>query len=159
FLSHGPGFGFFVTADGSATFSLPRPDDVTTRDVLKLTFPGANPNPAVVGLDPLASRSNYFTGTDPSPWHPDVANHRRVVVKDPSPGSGLASHQAASGGRQLEYDFTVNPGAAPSALRLAWQGAAGLQVGDQGQLPVQTAGQPLVESAPVAYQTAADGTR
>jgi len=53
---------------------------------------------------------------------------------------------------QLEYDFSVAPGAAPQQIQLSFQGAQQLSLDGQGDLVVQTALQTLVQHAPLAYQ-------
>jgi hypothetical protein len=57
FLSHGPGFGLWLTGN-QAVFSVARPPaagaaDISASDVFRMTLVGANPNAEVVGLDEL----------------------------------------------------------------------------------------------------------
>src|SRR5262249_39303684 len=150
-----PGFGLFVSANGSVTFSLARPNDSSTRDVLKLSFTGASASPTILGQNPLTSRSNYFGG---GTAYTNVAQYGQVLVGNLYPGIDLVFHQANSGARQLQYDFVIHPGANPAAVQLSWQGATGVQTDAQGNLSIETAGQPLLESAPTLYQQAADGS-
>ena len=67
-----------AAGDGAAA-----PDSV----VLSSTFVGANPQPQVVGLDRLASKSNYVIGNDISKWHTNVANYGQVQYRTSTPAS------------------------------------------------------------------------
>src|SRR5262249_8020230 len=85
----------------------------------------------------------------------DLTDYARVVAKGVYPGVDVAYYGNSS--RALEYDFLVGPGADPSAIRLKWEGAAGLSLDEQGDLLVSTAGGTLVQQAPLAYQDGAPG--
>ncbi len=88
-----------------------------TRDsVLRMKLVNANPKAAVVGLDELAAKSNYFIGSDPAEWHTNVPNYARVKYESVYPGVDLVFY---GNQRQLEYDFVVEPGADPGVIRLA----------------------------------------
>jgi RHS repeat-associated protein len=150
FLSHGPGFGLFVTDDG-AMLSLVPPGQPNTRAVLQLHLDGANPHPSVLTEDPLTGRSNYFTGTKSLT---NVAQYGRVVLQDVYPGVDLAFHGTA--GRQVEYDFEVRPGGDVGQVHLTWRGATGLSVDAQGALHVRTGAADLIEDAPILYQQDGD---
>src|SRR2546425_95999 len=54
--------------------------------------------------------------------------------------------------RQLEYDFVVHPGADPNRIVLAFQGAARLEVDEQGDLVLHTVGGPIRQRKPAIYQ-------
>ena len=60
--------------------------------------------------------------------------------------------------RQLEYDFVVAPHAAPERIRLAFDGADTISIGDAGELVLHTAGGDLVQPRPHVYQDI-DGRR
>jgi hypothetical protein len=49
---------------------------------LSLRLAGANPAAQPVGLDPLITRANYLTGSDPSQWHTDIPTFGRVQYHD-----------------------------------------------------------------------------
>jgi YD repeat-containing protein len=151
FLSHGPGFGLALTDTGAA-FSFARPNDPTTRDVVQMQLAGATAGPQAYGVQELTSRSNYFTGGDPSKWLTNVPNYGEIDYHNVYPGIDLRYH--SPGGRQLEYDFVVQPGANPSAIQLAWQGVTALTLDAHGNLVLTTGGGQVVQQAPVFYQTA-----
>jgi hypothetical protein len=74
FLAQGSGYTLFLTPQ-AAVLGLNRG---STEDVLRLQLVGANPQASVVGLDELATRSNYLLGRDPSQWHTDIPNYGEV---------------------------------------------------------------------------------
>ena len=93
--------------------------------------------------------SNYLTGNDPSQWHTNVSDFARVKLQGVYPGVDLIYHGNQG---QLEYDFTVAPGADPGTIRLAFQGADSTTLNAQGDLVLHTAAGDVVEHAPVLYQ-------
>jgi hypothetical protein len=178
FLAHGPGYQLFLTAT-EAVLVLPQPapapagadagthspaDPLALRrgadpaaapatvggTALRMELVGANPAPAVEGLDELPGQSNYFIGNDPSKWVTAVPHYGRVAYHDVYPGIDLVYH--AGPDRQLEYDWVLAPGADPSAIRLAFQGAAGIGLDSAGELVVHTASGDVAEHAPIVYQ-------
>ncbi len=56
---------------------------------LRFTFVGANPNPQIVGFDPLDTRLSYFTGSDPAQWRSDVPVWGGARYVDLYPGVDL----------------------------------------------------------------------
>ena len=154
FLSQGPGFDAFLT-DAGAVLSLPVPAQAGAaagRDVLTLSFAGADPAPQVYATGQLPGVSNYFAGNDPSQWIADVPNYAGVVYHDLYPGVDLQF--SGDSQNELEYSFTVAPGADPSQIRTSWQGAQSVTTDAQGDLLLTTAsGQTLTETAPALYQT------
>ena len=88
--------------------------------VLRLKLVGANPAIPVTGLDELPGKSNYFIGNDPKKWRTNVPNYAKVKYQEVYPGVDLIYY---GNQRQLEYDWAVAPGADPSAIRLAIDGA------------------------------------
>jgi hypothetical protein len=162
FLAHGPGYGLFLTQSGvvlslhnqsapASGFSpLPPHDSPTFNDVLQMDFVGDNPETQAVGVEPLASVSNYLIGNDPSKWHTNVATYDRVEYQDLYPGVSL-DYYGNQG--QLEYDFVVDPGADPAAIRFTVAGAQTVSLDAQGDLVLHASGGDVVEHAPVIYQT------
>jgi len=142
FLARGDGYGLFVTPT-EAVLSL------QGASPLRMQLVGANPAPAAAGLDRLPGVSNYLIGNDPSRWHTNVPNFARVQEQGVYPGVDLTYYGSQ---RQLEYDFTVAPGADPGAIRLAFQGADSTKLDAQGNLVLHTTGGDVVEHAPVLYQ-------
>jgi YD repeat-containing protein len=149
FLSRGPGYALFLTGD-SAVVRLARPGNSGASDVLKEQFVGANPSAPVVGEQPLSSRSNYFTGSDPRAWHTNVEQYAQVRYRNLYPGIDALYYGNSQ--RQLEYDLTVAPGADPGAIHMSVQGSTGLRLDSQGNLLLQTAGGTVTQQPPTLYQ-------
>ena len=146
FLARGAGYSAFLTPT-SAVMELQQGDG---GNVVAMKLVGASPTSHPVGLDKTAGVSNYLVGNDPSKWHTNIANYAKVEYQDVYRGINLVYHGDQ---QQLEYDFVVQPGADPRAIRLAFAGAQGKSIDAQGNLVLHTSGGDLVEHAPVAYQT------
>ena len=128
-------------------YSEPRsPQDVT---VVRLGLVGANPDPEMVGLEPLSGRVNYLTGKDPQKWRTGIRTYAKVRYRDVYPGVDVVYYGAQ---RQLEYDFVVAPGADPTRIRLAVTGAEALNIDATGDLVLWTAGGALRLHKPLIYQ-------
>ena len=93
---------------------------------------------------------NDYTGNDPSTWRTGIPTYGRIVYHDVYPGVDV-SYYGRQG--QLEYDWTVQPGADPQAIALDVQGVQGLRLTPQGALAIQTPLGELVQAVPSAYQT------
>ncbi|MDR3661240.1 MAG: SBBP repeat-containing protein, partial [Mycobacterium sp.] len=121
-----------------------------TAAVVGLQYLHANPHPTLVGLDALPGKVNYFRGKDPSQWHTDVPTYARVAYQNIYPGIDLVLY-----GNQghMEYDWTVAPGADPTAIQLAVEGAQGAQIDAHGDLVQQAGGQTVRQGQPTIYQT------
>ncbi len=147
FLRAGPGYAVFLT-QSEAVLSL-QTSATAPGAVLRMQMVGGNLAARASGLDPQPGMSNYLTGNDPSQWHTNVSDFARVKLQGVYPGVDLIYHGNQG---QLEYDFTVAPGADPGTIRLAFQGADSTTLNAQGDLVLHTAAGDVVEHAPVLYQ-------
>lgn len=161
YLHGSTGSAYFTRSGVTLAFAAPgRPDPPARspegleqvpvdRWAVKLRFVGGR---AVdpVGVDRSATRVSYFNGS-PSSWHTGLPTYGRVAYRGPWPGIDVLFHGT---GANLEYDFLVHPGADPSAIRLAYQGARGVSLDESGQLVVSTPVRTLIEGAPLAWQGA-----
>jgi hypothetical protein len=147
FVSHGSGYTLSLTSQAAVLDLNKGPG--AGGDVLRLALVGADPAAQVAGLDPLITKSNYFTGSDPRAWITNVPTFGKVAYQNVYPGIGLVYY--GNQGR-LEYDFNVAPGADRSAIRLAISGARSPSLDAQGNLVLHTSGGDVVEQAPVLYQ-------
>jgi hypothetical protein len=148
FLTQGAGYTAFLTPTGPV-MEL-RQDN--GGNVVSMKLRGANRGSHAVGLHKQAGVSNAFIGNDPSKWHTHIANYAEVAYKGVYRGINTVYHGDQ---QQLEYDFVVQPGASPGAIRLAFDGITGKSLDAQGDLVLHTSGGDLVEHAPVAYQVIA----
>jgi hypothetical protein len=125
FLSRGRGYTLHLTAT----------EAVLSRSgaVVRMSFPGANSEPEVFGLDPVATKSNYITGNDPARWRTGVSHFGRVRYAEIYPGINLEFYGSEG---QLEYDFIVAPGGDPEQIRLAFAGPHDLALDERGNLIV-----------------------
>jgi hypothetical protein len=153
YLAHGSGYTLSLTPQ-KAVLDLSN-GTPTPGDVLNLGLVGANPTAPILGLDPLITKSNYLTGNNPAAWITNVPNFGQVEYQDVYPGVNLVYHGNQG---QLEYDFSVAPGANPAGITLSIQGTQTLTLDAQGNLVLRTPAGDVVEQAPVAYQMV-NGTR
>ena len=122
FLSHGPGFGVFLTGDGAATFDLTRPGqsttpgDTITRDALRLSLAGASRDAAAscprTSCQATATTSRQHRPPSPTCRSTAPSSKRTSIRASTSSGTPTPN-------RELEYNFVVAPGADPSAHRPA----------------------------------------
>ena len=118
--------------------------------VLRMKLVGANAKAEVIGQDELPGRSNYFIGNDPKKWHTNVRQFAKVRYGNVYPGVDLVyyGHQ-----RELEYDFVLQPGANPQAIRLGIEGARRLRF-EHGDLVLTSAAGDVHLRSPHIYQEA-----
>jgi hypothetical protein len=115
---------------------------------IEISLPGSNPRAAVEGLDRMAAHTDYFIGTRQD-WHTGIANYARVRYRGVYPGVDVIYHGNAN---LLEYDFVVDPGADPRAIRLEFRGAGSLRITPGGDLAVETAAGTVIQQRPAIYQ-------
>jgi hypothetical protein len=99
---------------------------------------------------------NYYVDQDRDKWIRGIQNFDRVKYESIYPGIDLVYY---GGGKQLEYDFLVAPGADPSKIELAFDGARSVTISSGGELVVETPRGKLRQHAPRIYQSGSDGTR
>jgi hypothetical protein len=153
YVSRGSAYSLFLTSKEAVLVMRPHEDGKgsgnTAPVVIRMRLSGANQIPALTGQDELPGKSNYFIGNDPAQWRTGVPNFGRVAAQGVYPGIDLAYHGNQG---QLEYDFEVAPGADPSKIRFALEGARHLQIDSQGDLLVKVESGELRFRRPVAYQ-------
>ncbi|MGD0009787.1 MAG: hypothetical protein ABSE93_14735 [Terriglobia bacterium] len=130
FLSRGSGYGLYLTGNeavltlrktviGAARPGLqrqPRPlQKSAPSDVVRMQLAGANGKAEPRGEEQLPGTANYFIGNDPAQWHTSVPTYAKVRYTGIYPGIDLVYH---GNQRQLEFDFTVAPGADPGVIAL-----------------------------------------
>jgi len=181
FLSRGQGYSLFLTATEAvlqlripappgqaADFGLRNANSANPHSaglqptahslqpaVLRMRLVGANPNAEARGVEELAGKSNYFIGNDPSKWRTNLPTFGKVEYRDVYPGVNLVYY---GNGRQLEHDFVVAPGADPSVIRMAVEGADKMELNAQGDLVLRAGTGDVHLRKPVVYQEF-DGVR
>jgi hypothetical protein len=123
--------------------------------ILRMELEGANPATSVEGLDELASKTNYFSGSDPAQWHTDIPTYARVRYAQVYPGIDMVYYGSQ---RQLEYDFVVAPGSDPNVIQIAFKGIEATEIRRMGDVLLRTPLGDIRLSEPIAYQER-NGTR
>jgi hypothetical protein len=155
FLSRGNGYALFLTAT-EAVLVLRPPASPDAGTAVRMQLVGARPQAEARGLQKLPGRTSYFVGNDPAKWRTDVPTYARVEYRDVYPGIDLVYY--GTQGQLLEYDFTVAPGADPTAIALRFHGVDGMAIDADGHLALRGAGARVNLHKPVAYQLV-DGAR
>ncbi len=122
---------------------------------VRMNFIGANLGAQMSGDTELPGKINYLIGSDSAQWRTGVATFGRVRVGRLYPGVNLVYY---GNQQQLEYDFTVAPGADPDAIKIRFDGVDQISVGARGELILAVGRGEILQPAPVIYQTV-DGTR
>ena len=102
----------------------------------------------IEALDPLPSHTDYFLGGREH-WRTDIPNYSRVRYRTVYPGIDVVYYGNPS---RLEYDFVLQPGADPGAIRLQFRGAGHLRITPEGDLAFESAGMHMLQEKPVIYQ-------
>lgn len=158
FLSNGPGYHLFLTAN-EAVLSLRAPladKKVREGSVLRLKMIGANAAPQVEGQDELPGKVNYFKGNDPEKWQRNIPTYRKVYYKDVYPGIDVVYY---GNQRELEYDFVVAPGASPKLIKFTVEGADKITLDESGSLLLKLKHGEVRLNKPVIYQLTDTGSR
>lgn len=172
FLSRGSGYTLFLTPTESVMVLQQREtkeqgseqqahDPLASAEpapikqsVVRMKLEGANPSPAIDGMEQLPGIVNYFIGNDPAKWRTKIPTYAKVQYKEAYPGIDLAYYGNQG---KLEYDFIVAPGADPNQIKLAFEGASDIKVAESGDLVLTTALGDVRVQKPIVYQLEKDG--
>ncbi len=150
FESHGNagyaarGFGYDMTIRPSAGVSA-----VVASSRFDIRFTGANRSPRLAGQDLQPGATNYLVGNRPEDWRLNVPSYSRVLCEGIYDGIDVVYYGKEG---RLEFDFVVHPGADPSRIRLAFDGASRLEIDRSGDLILHAGGAPVRLRKPVLYQ-------
>ena len=109
---------------------------------------GGNSLAASNGLDELPSKTNYL-GDSQATSVTNVPNYGQVEFQNVYAGVDLIY---VGNQQQLEFNFTVAPGANPNAIALRFRGQDSISLDNAGDLVLHSVGGDVVEDAPVVYQ-------
>src|SRR6185503_7867361 len=115
---------------------------------MRMRFVGGASDAVVSGVNPLPGTIYYVDGRTagrPSPVH----TYDRVSAARVYPGIDVEYYATDE---QLEFDFVIAPYADPRRIRLAFTGAAGIEVSENGDLAMRVGGEELRLKKPVIYQ-------
>ncbi len=129
---------------------LPEKPVLVDYSLVKVSFVGANPTPALSGYDQSDFYTNYFFGSDPNQWQRNVPTYSSIIHENLYQGIDLVYH---SNNGALEYDFVVAPGADPNQVTIHLDGIDNLSVDSQGRLVIQSEFGTVIENPPIVYQT------
>jgi len=145
YASRGGGYSLFLT-DADAVLVLER---AHRQWAVRMKLEGGRVPAQWEAEEKQPGLSNYFLGNDPAKWRTNVPNYARVRARDIYPGIDLICY---GNQRQLEYDLVVEPGADPSRVQLAWEGADSLRLNEAGDLVLATPLGEIVQKRPRVYQ-------
>ena len=145
FLGRAPRATLWFTPQ-SVTLSLHRKSESA---VLKMHFDGAAADPRIEGEGRGTGVSNYLLGNDRSSWRTAVPQYGKVRYRNLYPGTDAVFYGNEG---KLEYDFMLRPGADPSKIRLAFEGADSLALNEQGELVMKTGDIEIRNRKPRVYQ-------
>ncbi len=153
FIARGSGYSLFLGSEGAVLGLQSRSPQSGKQnsyrtEFLEMKLAGANPHAVITAAEPLAGKSNYLLGNDPSQWRRGIPQFARVRYENLYPGINLVFY--GSQGR-LEYDFQVAPGADPALAEIEFNGAQHLKLQD-GALVIEGKGGDLRFEAPRVYQ-------
>jgi hypothetical protein len=151
FVSRGSGYQFQISPQG---VQLALSDSGTTA-AAQMQFVGANSQAEISGADEMSGRINYLIGSDSSHWQTGLPTFSRVQIAQLYPGIDLVFH---GNQRQLEYDFTVAPGARTGLIQFRFSGVDKISLTPEGDLLVKIGAAEIIQPRPEIYQTIA-GTR
>ena len=113
-----------------------------------ISLPNSNPAPAIEALGKLPTRTDYFMGGREH-WHTNIANYSRIRYGAVYPGVDVVYYGRQN---QLEFDFVLQPGADPRAIRLRFQGARHLSITSEGDLAFEFGNGRMLQKKPLIYQ-------
>jgi hypothetical protein len=119
------------------------------RLVFNLGFDNSRRGGLIEGLDRQETGINYFVGNDKSEWMTGIPTYKGIVYKGIYKGIDL---KIFGKGKDIEYEFIVNPGANPDDILLTYHGIEGLATNGEGELQIGTAFGELKETRPYIYQ-------
>jgi hypothetical protein len=146
YIARGAGY-MLLLAGQEAVMVLP--SDSSQSALVRMKLLGAPSASASQPENLLPSVSHYYIGDDPSKWHPNVPNYRRVKFEEVYPGIDLVYY---GNQQRLEYDFVLLPGAEPNQIRLAYSGADSMHLDSNGDLILAVHGKELRQRRPLVYQ-------
>jgi hypothetical protein len=111
-----------------------------------------NAAPKIEATERTETKTNYLVGSGKD-WHIGVGNFGRVRYHDVYPGVDIVYYGNHG---QLEYDFVMQAGVSPDAIRMEFKGADGLSLTPEGDLAISAGGAQVVQQRPVILQ---DGHR
>jgi uncharacterized repeat protein (TIGR01451 family) len=149
YFARGKGYRLSLGSDG-AEIRLRNLDGAKAEGTVRMRLEGGALHPALAGIEPLLTKSNYLLGSDPRAWHVGVASFGGVLYEGVYPDTDLVY---SGNERRVEQTYTLAAGAEPTRIRMVYEGVTAAQVGWLGELTLRTPGGDLVADRPIAFQT------
>ena len=149
YLFRGPGYTVFLTSG-----------EVTVRasgSVWSMALAGSRVRGPGTGLEPQSGQSYYLKRPGAQDGNGGVQRFSRVRYTGVYAGVDVI--YSATGRQQLEYDFTVAPGADPRCIELVFGNVQDLHVDASGALVFRTTAGIVRQPPPRIYQQLASGQR
>lgn len=117
---------------------------------------GARADAALTESGALPGRVNYLIGSDDSRWRTNIPTYSSVAYRGVYPGIDIAYHGTQG---QLEYDFTIAPGADPAQIAMTFTGVTSIATNRAGDLVLDTSAGVVVHHRPRIVQHTGSGVR
>jgi len=148
FAARTTAYSIALTANG-ASFLFPGSPRIS------LSLHGSASNPAITPEEPMAVRTEYLVGPRRN-WRSGIASYARVRYRSVYPGVDMVFY---GNDNVLEYDFVLQPGADPGAIRLQFSGPGKPAITPEGDLALDTPGGRMLQHKPAVYQQGPNGSR
>ena len=143
-VARGNGYSLAIGATGAAVL-LPQADS----GAVEMRFLDARPQAPSEPLERMQGKVNYMIGSEPKGWIHDLDTYGRVEYRNVYDGIDVAWYGNQG---QIEFDFTVRPGADPNCIRMRVQNALNVALAHDGDVNIQTAAGSLKLRLPQIYQ-------
>lgn len=124
------------------------PPTALRRHAVRMRFTSATRDARATAALQLPGHHSYFLGNDPKHWAGAAKAYAETRIADVAPGCDAVFRAARAGAK---YDLVVAPGADPSAIGIAFDGADNVELRGAA-LVVHTSLGRLTERIPLAYQ-------
>ena len=118
-------------------------------ETVRVRFEGASKFVQLEGIGEQEAKFNYFRGNDPQKWVSGAPSFQKVVYRELYLGIDL---MVSGREGRMKNEYVVKPGGEPTAIRVRYEGAKGLEVNKKGQLEIQTSEGMFIEDVPLSYQ-------
>jgi uncharacterized repeat protein (TIGR01451 family) len=150
---HGMGGELFF-APGEVTLIVPSSVEENAKRTVRLSFVGANQNPAISTTRTLRGIVNYLYGNDPDQWLTNIPTYAGLTYEQLYPGISL-NYDGTQG--KLKGTYLVQPGANVDLIRWHYEGVARVQLDPVTQdlrlyLSDAAESADLAELSPAAWQ-------
>ena len=146
FMSEGPGYSLLLNSTRAAlTFNESKTSKPATI-IVKIS--GGNEHAPIHGAQSLPGLVNFFRGTSEH-WITNIPTFETVVVDNVYPGIDAVYYGNQN---HFEYDFRVKPGASARGIEVAFEGASGLTLTNDGDLVIAAGDQKVRQPKPTVFQ-------